>query len=78
MIKPSKFLDLESCVINISGEIIKVLLEQKSIRYKDLYNILHKIYNKELEYKLLSAIDFLFLLGILEYSPIKDSLELVK
>lgn len=78
MIKPNKFLDLESCVINIAGEITKILLKYKTIKYKDLYDILDEIYDEEFEYKLLPSIDFLFLLGVLNYSPITDSLELVK
>lgn len=40
MIKPNKFLDLDSCIINISGEITKILLQRNSIKYNDLYEIL--------------------------------------
>ena len=34
MIKPNKFLDLDSCIINISGEITKILLQRNSIKYR--------------------------------------------
>ena len=71
MIKPNKFLDLDSCIINISGEITKILLQRNSIKYNDLYD-------EGFEYKLLPAIDFLFLLGVLKYSPSTDSLELIR
>ena len=71
MIKPNKFLDLDSCIINISGEITKILLQRNSIKYND-------IYDEGFEYKLLPAIDFLFLLGVLKYSPSTDSLELIR
>ena len=78
MIKPNKFLDLDSCIINISGEITKILLQRNSIKYNDLYEILKNIYDEGFEYKLLQAIDFLFLLGVLKYSPSTDSLELIR
>lgn len=78
MIKPNKFLDLESCVINISGEITKILLKYNSIKYDKLYDILKDKYNEGFEYNFLPAIDFLFLLGVIEYSPSTDSLELIK
>ena len=45
MIKPNKFLDLDSCIINISGEITKILLQRNSIKYNDLYEILKNMCN---------------------------------
>ena len=49
MIKPNKFLDLDSCIINISGEITKILLQRNSIKYNDLYEILKNTKHDDLK-----------------------------
>ena len=34
MIKPNKFLDLDSCIINISGEITKDVYKRQALYFK--------------------------------------------
>lgn len=77
MLKPTKFLDLNNCVINIAGEIIKVLIIEKKVSYTFIYNTLKEKYYNNFEYYFLPAIDFLFLLGKIKYSPETDCLELI-
>ncbi len=78
MIKPNKFLDLDNCMINIATEIIKLLSEKKAITYSALYSKLNEKFPISLEYNFLPSIDFLYLFGIIKYSPETDSLELIK
>lgn len=78
MIRPTKFLDLDNCVISIASKIIKILLLHQNITYTELLNIFKYDLNDNFEYNLLPAIDLLFLLGLVEYSPISDSLELIQ
>lgn len=79
MIKPTKFLNLDNCVISISKDILQMLLNNKSIPYNHLYEEL-KIkynYNADFEYNFLPSLDFLFLLGKISYSSSTDCLELI-
>ncbi|CEP81960.1 hypothetical protein QJR30_01660 [Paraclostridium sordellii] len=78
MIKPTKFLNLESCVINVSKEIIIALDENESLKYSELQSKLKHKLKEGYEYNFIPALDFLFLLGKLKYSPNTDSLELIK
>lgn len=77
MLKPTKFLDLNNCVINIACEVIKVLIIEKKVSYTFIYNTLKEKYYNNFEYYFLPAIDFLFLLGKIKYSPETDCLELI-
>ncbi|WP_294405788.1 ABC-three component system middle component 8 [uncultured Clostridium sp.] len=78
MIKPTKFLDLDNCVISIASKILQILSSQKSITYTNLLVLFKNDLNDNFEYNLLPAIDFLFLLGLIDYSPNSDSLELIQ
>ena len=77
MIKPTKFLNLNNCILGIASEIIKILLIEKKVSYNILYKNLKSKYDKDFDYNFLPAIDFLFLLGKIKYSPSNDCLELI-
>lgn len=77
MIKPTKFLDLDNCLISVVTDILEILLRDKSVPYNYLYEVLKKKYKKKLDYIFLPSIDFLFLIGKLNYSPSTDCLELI-
>lgn len=77
MLKPTKFLDLNNCIINIASEIIKVLIIEKKVSYIWMYNTLKEKYSNNFDYYFLPALDFLFLLGKIKYSPETDCLELI-
>ncbi|WP_099336442.1 ABC-three component system middle component 8 [Clostridium cadaveris] len=78
MIKPTKFLNLNTCILKISSEILSILIEEKSITFSDLQSKLLKDSNEDYEYNFLPSIDFLFLLGKIKYSPKTDILELIQ
>lgn len=77
MLKPTKFLNLNNCIINISSEIVKILIEEKKVPYNTLYSRLKKVFDENIDYNFLPALDFLFLLGKINYSPENDCLELI-
>lgn len=78
MLRPHEFLDLDNCVIKISAIIIKILKENKIMKYIELYNLTYQINGKDIDYVFISALNFLFLLGKIEYDKESDTLELVE
>jgi len=76
MIKPTKFLNLNNCVLKIASEIISLMKQDKTISYTLLYNTLKNKYD-DFDYMFLPSLDFLFLLGIIKYTPSSDCLELI-
>ena len=78
MLTPTKFLNLDTCIIKISSEILSLLLEKKSITFSELQSKLVEDSNEDYKYNLLTSLDFLFLLGKIKYSPKNDRLELIQ
>lgn len=78
MIKPTKFLNLDNCLINISTTILIELLKNKKVCYDDLYDKLYTKFGSSIEYLFIPSLDFLFLLGKINYISETDSLELIK
>lgn len=78
MIKPTKFLNLDSCLLNISTDILIELLKTKNVYYNTLYNKLYNKFGSSVEYLFIPSLDFLFLLGKIKYISETDSLELIK
>lgn len=76
MIRPTKFLNLDNCVLSISAHILKILLKEHKISYNKLYLALKEYYDDNFDYYFLPALDFLFLLGKIKYSSESDTLEL--
>lgn len=77
MIKPTKFLNLDNCLISVVKDILEILLRDKSIPYNHLYDLLKIKYTEDFDYIFLPSLDFLFLLGKITYSPSTDCLELI-
>ncbi len=79
MIRPHKYLNLDVSVINISGLIIEVLRENEIVPYSELLQIIVSKKGKSVVDNYPYAINFLFLLGKIEYykSPL-DAFSLVK
>ncbi|WP_133016267.1 ABC-three component system middle component 8 [Clostridium cuniculi] len=78
MIKPTKFLNLNSCILNLCTDILIELLKNNSISYDSLYNKLSTKFGSEIKYLFIPSLDFLFLLGKIKYISETDSLELIK
>lgn len=77
MIKPTKFLNLNNCILNLCTYILTELLKYNSISYDNLYNKLSTEFGSEIKYLFIPSLDFLFLLGKIKYIPETDSLELI-
>ena len=77
MITPHKYLNLDLCVLNVSALIIKELKQTNLIKYDELLNLLTLSLGNEVTNVYPYAIDFLYLLGKIEYhnAPI-DAFEL--
>lgn len=77
MLIPNKFTNLDNCLLSFSTDMIKVLLEQKEIKYIDLYEIMYNKFPQTVDYYFILSLDFLFLLGKLHYENKKDILRLI-
>ena len=75
MIKPTKYLNLDLSLINVSAILMNEFKEQKIIRYDDLLAIsLNKI-GKSGKEIMPYSLNFLFLLGKIEYHQAIDAFE---
>ena len=77
MIRPTKHLDLNTCVIRASALLLKKLKSKRICQYEELKLAL-KGFEDHAEYAFLPAVHLLFLLGKVEYHPQTDSLEYLK
>lgn len=75
---PNKFMKFDNCMLKVGAEIIKILLKNKKIKYSTLYDNFKKIYKEDTDYIFLPALNFLYLLGKIEYKIKKDMVELVQ
>ncbi|KYD08265.1 hypothetical protein HV436_15975 [Bacillus sporothermodurans] len=77
MLKPDKFTELNRSVIYAVALLIKVFKENSyKCSYGKLYNALEKQIGDDTLYLFLPAVDFLFLLGKVDYDIESDVLEL--
>lgn len=76
MIKPNKYLDFETGVIRISSVIIKVLMENNSMKYNEVLKNVQSLAGESAKYEFHNALGFLYLLGKVEYYNKNDVLEL--
>ncbi|MFW2503606.1 ABC-three component system middle component 8 [Clostridium diolis] len=77
MIRPHKYLDIDSCVLRIASLILKEMIDSKIISYAELYNKIYKIVGQNIEYTFLPSLNFIYLLGKIEYHEENDMLELL-
>lgn len=68
----------DNCMLKVGAEIIKILLKNKKIKYSTLYDNFKKIYKEDTDYIFLPALNFLYLLGKIEYKIKKDMVELIQ
>lgn len=80
MITPEIFLNLDNSVLNFSSLILEIYSKKeiKIIKYNELYLELKNSFNGgNVDLMYILTLDFLFLLGKLEYREEKDELELI-
>ncbi|WP_339283787.1 ABC-three component system middle component 8 [Oceanobacillus sp. FSL K6-3682] len=77
MLRPDKFTELNRSLIYVVALLIKLFKENNyKCSYKQLYNALEKQIGDDALYLFLPAIDFLFLLGRVDYDIESDVLEM--
>lgn len=76
MIEPHKFMNLDNSVINISSLIIINLRENGIMKYTELYNSVYRSNGDKMKNIFMPSINFLYLLGKIDYHKESDTLEL--
>ena len=77
MIQPTKLMNLDLCTLRIASLIIQILKKQRMMGYEDLVEKLSKILEEDAHPFFLLSVEFLYLLGKVEYYPKTDSFELL-
>ena len=77
MLKPTKYMDLDLCVVNISSELIKLLSKNNVMEYNEVINYLLQKFGKNIKPVFIPTINFLYLIGKMEYHPSIDSFEFI-
>lgn len=78
MLKPNKYMNFTLSVISISSDILKILSKNNTIKYDELVSQVIKSKGKHAKEIVLPALNFLFLIGKVEYHNKIDSIELVQ
>ncbi|MCB2178939.1 hypothetical protein KQH61_03365 [bacterium] len=74
MIRPTKHMDLKTSVINISSEIISMLLKTSAVKLEEVENIVVNKYGQDAKFNITKALSFLYLLGIIDYEIQADAI----
>lgn len=77
MLRPSKHSHPDRTVVNVALHLLKRLRKQRLDRYGDLRDFAKKAVTGG-DVLFLPAINFLFLLGLIEYRPKTDAIEFVE
>lgn len=78
MLRPHKYLNLNKSVIKISSLIIRYLKENKVLKYSELSQRVNEFYGEDMKQLFVQALNFLYLLGKLDYHRDIDTLELIE
>ncbi len=74
MIRPTKYLDLNTCILRISAKILGKLSEDKIIQIEELKKYLQYEIGSDAKYNFLSSLNLLFLAGKIDYKEASDSI----
>lgn len=77
MIKPTRYMNLNLSLIRVSSEIIELLIKSPIMKFDEILASLEQIIGNEVRFVFIPAIDFLYLLGIIDYHEELDVFELV-
>lgn len=78
MLTPTKYLNLELSVVKVSSEILKILKTNQSMKYDEVLTYLCDDICDDVKHVFMASINFLFLLGKLNYYITSDSLEYIE
>lgn len=74
MIRPTKYLDLNTSVIRISAFILKELKVAKAIQIHELDEIIRNNLGENSRFNFIASLNFLYLVGKIDYEETTDSL----
>jgi len=74
MIRPTKYLDLESCVINVAAHILSRLSDVGVSTYDELLKSVETSLTPRAKSEFILALDLLYLLGRVSYQEETDTL----
>lgn len=79
LLKPHKYLNLESSVLSIASLILKKLIKNKTVSITEIENTLRKDGEnyEQSKYNLLCSLNFLYCVGKIEYIVEKDKILLI-
>lgn len=75
MLKPTKHLNPEYSVLNISAQILKYIERHRTVTYTDLYHRMREKFGDATQQLFLPALSFLYLLGKIDYHTKNDTFE---
>jgi len=75
MIAPIKYMDLDLSVVRVSSIIIKLFEKNRIMEYSEVLEHLVGKVGEEVKHVFVPALDFLYLLGMIDYHLQTDSLE---
>ncbi len=78
MIRPSKYLDLKTCVLHLASVILSELKQYRAVQLEELdLTIRHKL-GEDARFNFLPALNFLLLAGSIDYDLESDTVFLLK
>jgi hypothetical protein len=77
MIRPSKYMDLENCVLSVAATIISVLKESLAMSISELDETIQVRIGKDARFNFFHSINFLYVTGKIDYDDGSDKIVLV-
>ncbi|MBX7174391.1 MAG: hypothetical protein K1X72_25690 [Pyrinomonadaceae bacterium] len=74
MIRPVKYLDLNSCVLNVASFVISELNQSGTTNLRELSEIVTTRLGENARFSFFPALSFLFLLGKVDYNENADAI----
>jgi hypothetical protein len=77
MIKPTKYTNIDLSVLGLSTEILRLLLSENVLKYSQIIGRITHKKGEESKRNFLLALNFLYLIGKVEYYPEEDVIKLI-
>ena len=77
MLVPDKYMNYKVSVVNIAASIINILLHNGTCYYIEVLNRIKESHGEDSKYEFQNALNFLYLLGKVDYYCENDILELI-
>jgi hypothetical protein len=77
MLVPDKYLDLRTCVLNIASSALLELMQYKVMSLNELSASIQTRLGEDARYNFLPALNFLFLVGKIDYDAKDDNIFLL-